>query len=172
MTGVLLAVGMIFGFVLVTAPAARGANVAFSLYGSEAVGWGLTSGSEMIPAPTLTVHQGDSVTITLHSTDGLSHEFFIDLNGHQRPEAGDPTSSAFSSTTTVTFTASTAGTFAYLCFFHPTMMKGSFVVQGSAGSTAPSGTGGVGVNLSILGAIGVGIAAVVGLSVVLVLRRR
>jgi len=160
----LLVAVLAIGFVSVAAPTARAASVPLSLYGSATAGWGTSSGSESNPGPTLTVNQGDSVTITLHSTDGVEHEFFIDLNNNGVWDTGEPESAAFNSTTTLTFTASQAGTFTYYCLIHPTVMKGTFVVQSPA---APGMSG----NLVLYIGIILVIVVVVGVAV-LVLRRR
>ncbi len=167
-----LVAALAMGFAVVSAPPARAASDSLTLYGSQLGGWGLSSSSESIPGPTLTVSQGDSVTITLHSTDGLTHEFFIDFNGDGAPSAGEPTSSPFNVSTTVsTFTAGQAGTFHYYCYFHENSMKGSFVVTGSA-TTGPSGTGGSSA-LPTLEIVGVVVVLVVAVGVAaLVLRQR
>jgi FtsP/CotA-like multicopper oxidase with cupredoxin domain len=168
----LLAVALAIGFVSVAAPPARAASDSFSLYGSFTSGWGNSSATETTPmGPTLIVAQGDSVTITLHSSDGVTHEFFIDLDGNLAPSAGEPTSSQFNTTTTVpTFTANQAGTFTYYCYFHETTMKGTFIVRGS-GSPPPSGSGGIGGDtLLILGVVLV-VVVVAGVGVIAMRRR-
>lgn len=154
------------GFVSVAAPTARAASVPISLYGAASSGWGTSSTTESNPGPTLTVAQGDSVTITLHSTDGVEHQFFIDYNNNGRFDSGEPESPTFTSTTSFTFTASQAGTFNYYCFFHPGSMKGTFVVQGTGASTG----GGMTNTLLIVGIIIV-VVVVIGIAV-LVARRR
>ena len=130
---VALAVGM---GVFASAPA-KAANVPLSLFGSATNGWGTSSTSETNPGPTFTVNQGDTVTITLTSTDGFPHEFLIDYNGNGVADPGEPVSASFTSTATVTFVASQVGTYHYLCLVHPTIMKGTFVVQ-AAGSPTPA----------------------------------
>ncbi len=166
----LVLVALALGMVSLNAAPARAANVSQNLFGSFASGWGTTSTSETNPGPTLTVNQGDSVTITLTSTDGFTHQFLVDYNGNGIADPGEPMSAAFSTTTTLTFTASQSGTFAYLCLIHPTAMKGTLVVQGTgspAPSTSPSASGST---LVIVGVLVVVVAAV-GISI-LVLRRR
>lgn len=164
----LLVAALAIGFVSVAATPARAASDSFTLYGSFTNGWGNSSTSETTPnGPTLVVAQGDTVSITLHSTDGVTHEFFIDFNGDKAPSAGEPTSAQFNTTTTVpTFTANQAGTFTYYCYFHETSMKGTFVVTGST-SPGPTGYGGasgdstlllLGLVLVVVVAAGAGIA--------------
>lgn len=169
----LLVAVLAIGFVSIAAPPARAASDSFTLYGSFTNGWGNSSTTETTPnGPTLVVAQGDMVSITLHSTDGVTHEFFIDFNGDKAPSAGEPTSSQFNTTTTVpTFTANQAGTFTYYCYFHETSMKGTFVVTGSS-SPAPSGSGGSGTDptLLVLGLVLV-VVVVAGAGVFLMRRR-
>lgn len=87
------------------------------------------------PNPTITVTQGDTLTIKLTSTD-TTHLFFVDVDRNgvtpDCPPGPDPCSSQFTPTnpTTFTFTVSfAAGTYTYYCSIHPTMMLGSFIVQ-------------------------------------------
>lgn len=166
----LVMVALALGMVSLAAAPARAANVPVSLYGSLGSGWGTTSGSETNPGPTVTVNQGDSVTITLTSTDGFTHQFLVDYNGNGVADSGEPLSSAFSSTTTLTFVANQAGTFNYLCIIHPTSMKGTFVVHGTSASPPSNAPSDSGSTLIIVGVLVLVIAAV-GASV-LILRRR
>lgn len=171
----LLVAVLAIGFVSVAAPPARAASDSFSLYGSFTNGWGNSSTTETTPlGPTLVVAQGDTVSITLHSSDGVTHEFFIDYNHDMAPSAGEPTSSPFNTTTTVaTFTASQAGTFTYYCYFHEASMKGTFIVTGS-GSPPPSGSGasgGLGGNTLLILGIVIAVVVVAGVGV-LAMRRR
>ncbi len=166
---VLVAAALLAGLVPFAAPPVRAANVSIDLYGSLAGGWGLANSTESIPGPTLTVSQGDSVTITLHSTDGFQHEFLIDYNGNGVADSGEPASSPFSSTTTVSFVASQAGTFPYLCLIHPSAMKGTFVVQAAAGASPSYTPIAAGSTLFIVGLV---IVVVVAAGAVFLLRRR
>jgi hypothetical protein len=52
------------------------------LYASEQLGWGLTPGDMTSPSPTITVHRGDVVNLTL-SAQALApkYNFFVDYNG-------------------------------------------------------------------------------------------
>ncbi len=154
---------------LLAAPA-RAAAVPYDLYGSLQSGWGLTSTSETNPGPTLKANAGDTVTITLHSTDGYPHRLLIDLNGNGVADPGEPVSAVFNTTTTLTFVASQAGTFTYLCTIHGSAMEGTFQVQGT---TSPSSSGPSAASSSTLLIVGIVIAvvALAGVSV-LVLRSR
>lgn len=169
-TGLALVVlALAIGLVSFAATPVRAANESLTLFGSLTGGWGETSTSESQPGPTLTVSQGDTVTITLTSTDGFAHEFLVDYNNNGVADAGEPVSSSFTSTTTLTFVASQAGTFAYMCLFHPTSMHGTFVVQGS-GAPPPSNTPTSSGNTLLIVGILVVVVAGVGVAV-LVLRR-
>jgi len=150
---------------------ARAANVPLSLYGSAGSGWGTLSTSETNPGPTFTVNQGDSVTISLTSTDGFAHEFVVDYNGNGVADPGEPVSASFTSTTSLTFTANQAGTFQYLCLFHPTFMKGTFVVHGSSSTPPANNPTDSGSTLLIVGILVVVVVAV-GVSVLVIRRRR
>jgi plastocyanin len=102
-------------------------NVSIHLVG-EVSGWNGTN-------PTITVTQGDMVSIILTSADTM-HQFALDLDRDGAMFIGacptGDTCSALINTgpgTTLTFTASfTPGTYVYFCTFHTTMV-GSFVVR-------------------------------------------
>ena len=100
-------------------------------------GWNATSVSN----PTITVNQGDVITLQLSSGDGITHQWFVDVdkNGPAADCPGaDICSSAFSASTTLTFTVSFApSTYTYYCILHPTTMLGQFIVNPS---TAVGGT--------------------------------
>jgi len=85
-----------------------------------------------VPNPTITVTQGDTITIQLSSGDGIAHRFFVDvdLNGVTPDCPGaDMCSNIFPPSTTLTFTVSFApGTYTYYCSIHPTTMLGRFIV--------------------------------------------
>ena len=88
------------------------------------------------PGPTITVTEGDTVNILL-SSDGSQHQLLVDFDGDGASTSGcttaDKCSSLFMSSTSISFTANTVGTFHYYCTLHPTFMVGQFVVQ-SAGT--------------------------------------
>lgn len=85
-----------------------------------------------VPNPTITVTQGDTVTIQLSSGDGAVHRFFVDVDKNGMiPDCpgADVCSNVFPPSTTLTFTVSFApGTYTYYCSVHPTTMLGQFVV--------------------------------------------
>jgi plastocyanin len=100
--------------------------------------WNNTS----VPNPTITVTQGDTITIQLSSGDGAVHRFFVDVDKNgMTPDCpgADVCSNVFPPSTTLTFAVNFApGTYTYYCSVHPTTMLGRFVVL------QPSITGGGG----------------------------
>ena len=82
--------------------------------------------------PTITVTQGDTITIQLSSGDGAPHRFFVDVDKNgMTPDCpgADVCSNVFPPSTTLTFTINFApGTYTYYCSVHPTSMFGQFVV--------------------------------------------
>ena len=100
--------------------------------------WNSTS----TPNPTITLTQGDGVTLQLSSGDGVLHRWFVDVdkNGPTPDCPGaDICSNAFTTSTVLTFTVNFApGTYTYYCSVHPTTMLGQFVVNpsSSVGGTA------------------------------------
>ena len=114
----------------------RANPVGIALFGSQTAGWGLTMATESIPGPTITVNQNDVVTLSLSSTDGFTHQFLLDYNGNGVADTGEPISALFSTTASLTFTASTAGSFHYMCTIHPTTMHGTWMVTST--NTAPT----------------------------------
>jgi plastocyanin len=118
-------------------------------------GWNATN-----PAgtnPTITVNQGDSVSIILTSGD-ITHKFALDLDNDTAQfggvcPSGDICSDVFGlgPGTKFNFTASFApGRYVYFCTFHPTMV-GSFVVRAS--SPLPVAITGVSPNPADTGAL-------------------
>ncbi len=104
-----------------------------STIGCPRAGW---NGTTTSPNPTITVHQGDTVSLSLSSADGNIHQFLLDGDRDGAADradcpAVDPCSVEFStsSTTSYSFNVNLApGTYTYFCFFHPMSMIGSFVV--------------------------------------------
>jgi plastocyanin len=122
-------------------PRVAAANRSITLVGLVSA-WNSTS---VPPNPTITVTQGDVVSITLSSGDTM-HQFALDVDkdgakfiGSCPP--GDTCSSVFtpSSGTSITITTASlaAGTYTYFCTFHSGMV-GSFVINapGTVGGTA------------------------------------
>lgn len=92
--------------------------------------------------PTITVTQGDSLTIGVSSSDTTSHRLLIDLDKDGYTDiadcgSGDICSSTVPPSTTISsFTVnSSPGTYTYYCTFHPTYMYGSFIVQSQSSGT-------------------------------------
>src|SRR5467141_5318484 len=90
--------------------------------------WNFTS----TPNPTITVSQGDVLTLQLSSGDSVLHRWFVDVdkNGPTPDCPGaDVCSGTFTTSTALTFTVNFApGTYTYYCSVHPTTMLGQFVV--------------------------------------------
>jgi len=101
--------------------------------------WNFTSTQ---PNPTITVTQGDVLTLQLSSGDSVLHRWFVDVdkNGPTPDCPGaDVCSGTFTTSTVLTFTVNFApGTYTYYCSVHPTTMLGQFVVNpsSSVGGTA------------------------------------
>lgn len=112
-------------------PSVHGASHTIILKGAYFNGWNGTN-----PGPTITVLKGDSVMMSLLSTDGFTHTFVIDVGKtgiSSSPNcAVDKCSPSFYSTTVPTsypFTVDFGpGTYTYYCSIHLTMMMGMFTV--------------------------------------------
>ena len=96
-----------------------------TLYGSASQGWGFTQQSMSSPGPIIDFQEGDLYNITLISVDGLSHQFFVDYNGNGIPDANDPVSQTFSSTTNILYAPDRTGEYPYYCNIHPSVMYGN-----------------------------------------------
>lgn len=143
----------------------------FELYGSATLGWGETNttGGITSPGPTLTVNQGDTVTIDLTSADGTSHTLVIDYNNNSVANSGEPVSLPFSGSTSVrfTFVADRAGAFQYFCGSHgATVMKGTLIVRGTG--TPPSGGDNT---VLIIGGVII-VVAIVAVAAAMMMRRK
>jgi len=118
------------------------AAVAVTLYASIATpaGWGWATANVTEPGPTIHVNQGDVITFQLFAKDSVSHMLVIDLNNSQTQDAGDKSSTTFSSPTVATsfvFNATTAGTFNYFCgIYGYSLQRGQLVVQAPAATPA------------------------------------
>src|SRR5437016_1678792 len=113
---------------------AHASTVTIHLVAYYASGW---NGTTTNPNPTITVQQGDSVTIIWSNGDsGIPHQFLLDIDKDRLETAdcsptSDPCTNGMSTTGgSVTFTASKAGSYTYYCTVHPTTMLGTFIVQG------------------------------------------
>ena len=124
-------------------PSVRGSTRTIHLVGYYPAGWNSSD-------PTITVQQGDTVTIDLSSGDGAPHQFLLDFDGDgisdqsncppNSSPTDDPCSMTFSGsgTTSVTFTTNSAGSFKYYCTIHYPYMVGTFIVQGFSMTSNPS----------------------------------
>jgi len=131
------------GSLLPSIPRANAASVSISLTGCSFAAGACTfagwNGTTSHPNPTITVQQGDTVSLKLTSADGFSHLFLLDADNDGGTDTADcptvdPCSALFSSSTPTTyaFTVNLApGTYTYFCTIHPGVMVGSFVVVSS-----------------------------------------
>ncbi len=119
----------------------------FVLIGFAALNWNAT-GSK--PGPSLTVFDGDLVTILFNSGDNLFHTWFLDLNNNGIADPGEPNSFPIEATSSTfvnfTFTPKTGtnipspGNFTYRCGVHPGSMFGTFQVLPATINSAISTT--------------------------------
>ena len=117
---------------LPSVPLAHGISRNLSLLGFIAA-WN----SSTIPNPTLTVVQGDSITLSPKPGDGISHQWFLDVNNNGVADCSpgpDICSATFSSASPppVAFTAAfapAAYTLTYYCSVHPGTMHGHFTAM-------------------------------------------
>jgi len=122
------------------------ATVNITLYGSAGglysnqppYGWGLTTTNITSPGPTITIDQYDYLNLTLYSQDGQTHRFFLDYNNNSFIDTGEPSSTAFSSSTVFGFNATTSGNFTYRCVVHPYIMYGTLIVNQAVPEFSPS----------------------------------
>ena len=117
----------------VSVPDVHAASHSIRLSGAAFNGWNGTN-----PGPPISISKGDSVTMSLLSTDGGPHYFIIDVGKSgitNTPNCSvDKCSPLFSSTTVPTtfpFTVDFGpGTYTYYCSIHLNMMVGTFKVPG------------------------------------------
>ncbi len=152
-TSLLAAGGLALLALVVPAGAATAASVPFDLYavtgssvfptGGQTVNvWGYSQTNAAVTAPggpTLTVTQGDSVTITLHNQ--LSEATSLLIQG--QPMVPDRTGAAPAGSTTYTFTADRPGTYLYEAGLVPNAehqvamgLYGAFVVRPATANQA------------------------------------
>jgi len=102
------------------------------------VGFMITGWNSSIPAPAINVNLWDTVSLTLSSGDGGTHNFFVDYNGNKLPSVGEPISPTITAGSIIHYSlvASTAGAFTYYCQFHPTPMNGPFTTNATSIATS------------------------------------
>jgi hypothetical protein len=103
-----------------------------------AKGWNYTSSN---PNPPITTVEGQNLTIDLHSRDGKTHRFFVDVDHSGLVQncppdqcsdlfGGSGPYETFPPSITYNFTIDfPAGTYTYYCQFHPSAMHGNFTVK-------------------------------------------
>jgi plastocyanin len=120
-------------------------TISYSLFGSTSSGWGFTRDSMTSPGPTITVHKGDTIQLTLTSADAKIHNFFVDYDGDTMPSTGEPKSKDtcvppyYDSTINCQFTANRTGTFTYYSQYDENVMYGTIVIQAPPTSTKEIG---------------------------------
>jgi plastocyanin len=85
--------------------------------------------------PTLNLKANTNQTIKIQNPTDTKHQLIIDQNGKQLATSGDI---APGSSGQVSFKPNAGGTFGYHCLYHPTMMKGTIQVQGTAAGGNPT----------------------------------
>ena len=125
-------------FTLTPIPKVHAVSHSVKLTGTSYSGWNGTN-----PGPTITVTQGDSVSMTLVSGDGAPHTFTIDVDKDgviPNPNcAMDKCSPSFTTTTPYPFTVDFGpGTYTYYCSVHLNSMVGTFIVQDFTVSASPT----------------------------------
>ncbi|HZY94180.1 MAG TPA: cupredoxin domain-containing protein [Candidatus Bathyarchaeia archaeon] len=94
---------------------------------------GAWNASSSNPNPAITVTQGDSVTLSLSSADGVRHRFYVDVDKNQVADCPglDKCSPDFSTSTPISYPFTVdfpAATYTYYCVYH-SGMQGTFIVQ-------------------------------------------
>ncbi len=121
---------------LPSTPKAHASTRSITLVGYYATGWNMNN-------PSVTVTQGDVVTVILSSGDSMTHSFVVDVDkdmpsfsstGCPPLPDNDKCSGLFTAPSTYPVTYQftvdfTPGTYVYYCSFHPTTMVGNFIVQ-------------------------------------------
>ena len=121
-------------------PTAHAATRSVTFVGYAGSGWNMAN-------PSITVTQGDVVTVTLSSGDGIMHSFVVDVDkdmpfysatGCPSLPDNDKCSGSFTAPSTYPVTYQFTvdfppGTYSYYCSFHPTTMVGNLIVQAPPG---------------------------------------
>lgn len=111
-----LALALILVGSWMTAEPAAAADHSFHLYASTLEGWGLDPENMTDPGPAFAVANGDNVSMTVTSEDGLLHGLFIDYDRDGIPSDGDfisETTDPLTGDVSFVFVADTTGEFAY-----------------------------------------------------------
>lgn len=106
------------------------------LNGTTFSGWNSTTAN---PNPSITVAHNDAINLSLHSGDGIPHQFYIDIDGNGAPTCPqEKCSPDFPPDFSFPFVADFApGTYTYYCSYHQGPMQGSFLVQGFTITSSP-----------------------------------
>jgi uncharacterized cupredoxin-like copper-binding protein len=120
---VIIIVGGVLAYVLTRPGGGGGGGNTMDVYAAE-YKFGTSSGSMSSPGPTLTFTAGQTYTITLHNVGTMLHNFAIvttkadgstalAFSGAQIGSTSNPITAG--NTGSCTFTASTAGSYYYIC---------------------------------------------------------
>lgn len=90
------------------------------------------------PGPTMSVNQGDTVSITVHDNDTSTAQHTFTITAYSVNVVLTP-----GTTQAKTFTANTSGQFTYECTIHPTTMKGTLSVAGTSAPVSPTSVLGI-----------------------------
>src|SRR6266849_273989 len=136
----ILLIGLTLSFapsIFPSAPPVKASSKTISLVGTSGAYYYWNNSN-----PTITVTQGDTVTIDVSSSNSVQHKLLIDLDNDGYTDTADcgtvdMCSSVVPPSNSVgPFSVnSSPGTYTYYCTFHPTSMFGSFVVQTQTTST-------------------------------------
>jgi plastocyanin len=103
------------------APETTGASATTAAGGGGENELKLTASGTAWDTTSLDMTAGDQVSIEVTNQDSIEHNFtFAEVNADQDIEGGEDA--------TVTFTAPAAGTYDFLCKYHPSAMKGTITV--------------------------------------------
>src|SRR6267143_845150 len=130
-TGLAVASGSPFERSPTASPPSPSVNI--TLHGDAGLGFGFGSTNITNPGPTLIIHVGDYVSLTLIAHDSLNHTWFIDYNNDTAVSAGERESPPFYPGHTIVwkFTADRTGNYTYRCGIHPTSMTGLITIIGT-----------------------------------------
>ncbi|HYT00781.1 MAG TPA: hypothetical protein VEO20_08975 [Thermoplasmata archaeon] len=110
----------------------NGPSVNVTLHGNAGLGWGLTNATITEPGPNLSVHLGDTVTLTLIGNDSAPHNWFIDYDNNLGPNGEEPSSPDFNTAAMKvvvwSFVADRPGNWTYRCRYHPSSMTGTISI--------------------------------------------